>query len=116
MLLFPWALDGFLRCHGFLCVSYIFRGDAVFLEHEKPYSFYIEYWSGHVAISLVLGMSLEINVFLSQVHFKCIPFNISMEKSCASVEPKSSKQWNSCCESESSWFLCLFDCQDFNKK
>jgi len=29
----------------FVCVfSYIFRGDSVFLKHEKPYSFYIEYW------------------------------------------------------------------------
>ena len=38
------VVDGFLRCHVFHVSTYIFRGDAVFLKSEKPYSFDIDYW------------------------------------------------------------------------
>ena len=69
----------------------------------------------NVAISLVLAMILEIHVF-SQVRFQWSSFKISMEKSCALVEPKSSKQWKSLCESDNSCFLCFFDCLEFRDK
>ena len=46
----------------------------------------------NVAIALVLGMFCEFHMF-SQVRFLHISLNISMEKTCASVEPQNSKQW-----------------------
>ena len=45
----------------------------------------------NVDISLVLGMFSEFHVFL-EVRFLYISLNIPMEKTCASVEPRSSKQ------------------------
>ena len=44
------------------------------------------------AISFVLVMFLEFHMF-SQVRFLQISLNISMEKTCAPVELRSSKQW-----------------------
>ena len=46
----------------------------------------------NVAISYVLSMFSKSHMF-SLVRFLQIPLNISMEKTCASVEPQSSKQW-----------------------
>ena len=46
----------------------------------------------NVAISFVLGMFREFHMF-SQVRFLQISLNISIEKTCASVEPQSSKHW-----------------------
>ena len=58
----------------------------------------------HVVISLVLRMIMEIHVF-PQVLFQFIPLTISMEQSCALVDPKSVKQGKSMCESDNCCFL-----------
>ena len=60
----------------------------------------------HVAISCVLGMFYEFRVF-SQVRFQCIPFNISMEKSCAFVEPKAQQHRNPCANMIILVFVCF---------
>ena len=62
----------------------------------------------NIAISLVLVMILEIHVF-SHVRFQLIPFKISMEKSCALVEAKSSKHRKCFCESDNSRVVGFFD-------
>ena len=57
------VLDYSLRCHVFYVFSYIFRGDSVFLRHEKPYIFLLKISGQQVAILLVFAIILERHVF-----------------------------------------------------
>ena len=62
----------------FCSLSSIFRSDAVFLKHEKPYSWFIEDWRWKcyyfVGFSYYSG-----NTRFCAGDFSRIPFNISME-------------------------------------
>ena len=87
--------------------SQIFKGDAVFIKNEKPYSHSIDY--GRSECWYFIGFSYGFgNIRFSQVRFQWFPFEISMQKSCALVEPKAQKQWKSLCESDNLSFLCFF--------
>ena len=59
---------------------------------QKLYGFYIDFMRSKCFYFIGFGFVFEFHMF-SQVRFLQISLNISMEKTCASVEPQRSKQW-----------------------